>query len=213
MRRTSFFAALFIAGFAAAARAGDVPVDQMSFPVPRDKEVRVDFPVGSFRVEASTDSRVSFDLRAHCHGWMGGRCEERARRIHIESDDASGTLRLSVEGYPKMNVGGLSLRGVLRLPREIAVRVEMGVGDLQISDMEGDVEVDLGVGDASIHSSRTAVRSVDVSTGVGDADIRTRGGNVSRHGFISSTASWDEGRGRSSVNLRVGVGDATVRVE
>jgi hypothetical protein len=214
MRRPLIVAAVALLGLAPAARAEEIPVDHLSVPVPHGREVRVDFPVGTFQVEASDQNQVVFELNARCRGWWSGRCEDRARRIHIESEDHDGTLRLSVEGYPKMNAGGLNLHGVLRVPRDLALHLEMGVGDLDVRDMEGDLHVELGVGDADIRSPGSAVRSVDVSTGVGDADVRTRrGGAVRRHSFISSTASWDEGRGRSEIHLKVGVGDATVRVD
>jgi hypothetical protein len=91
--------------------------------------------------------------------------------------------------------------------------LDMGVGDLKVDDIEGDLHVELGVGDADIRASSAAVRSVDVQAGVGDAGVIANGNRVRRHGFIGSTASWDEGRGRSEVRLHVGVGDATVRVD
>lgn len=211
MRRT-LLAALFAVGFAATASAADYPVDQLSLPVPRDREVRVDFPVGGLRVEATDDARVTFDVIARCRSWNRRHCEDRIRRIQVESDEVAGELRITVKGYPKMNSGNLSLRGVLKLPRDLALKVSMGVGELEIRDVEGDMDVDLGVGEASIHTTDRAVRSVDVSTGVGDADVYARGGHVRRHGFISSTASWDEGRGHQSINLSVGVGEGRVRV-
>jgi len=39
------------------------------------------------------------------------------------------------------------------------------------------------------------------------------GNRVRRRAFISCSADWDQGRGKSTVSLNVGVGDATVRVD
>lgn len=213
MRRIWTLAAFLVLGLAASARATEIPIDQLSVPVPRDKEVRIDFPVGELQVEPSARSRISLDLTAKCKRWGRDDCEENAERIRIEAEEVGGVLRIRVKNYPKMHSGGFSLHGVLRLPRELALRVEMGVGELRITDIEGDLDVDLGVGEADIRTPGRAVRSVEVATGVGDASVVAGGGRVRRRSFISSSASWDEGRGRSTVSLNVGVGDATVRVD
>ena len=213
MRRLWTLAAVLLLASAASARAAEIPIDQLTLDVPNGKEVRVDFPVGEFRVEPATGSKVTFELAAKCKRWSGGDCEERAERIRVETEDAGGILRIRIAGFPKMNSHGFSLRGVLRVPRDLALRVDMGVGDLDIADIDGDLDVDLGVGDADIRTASRAVRSVEVATGVGDASVIAVGHRVRRRAFISSSASWEDGRGQSRVSLNVGMGDATVRVD
>ncbi|MEO5617235.1 MAG: hypothetical protein ABIS67_05660 [Candidatus Eisenbacteria bacterium] len=213
MRRTWTLAALFLFGLAAQAHAREIRIDQRSMPVPRDRQVRIEFPVGELTVEASTGPRVTLDLSARCKGRDSDDCRERAERIEVDAEETGGELRIKVKGYPKIHTGGFNLQGVLRLPRELALRVEMGVGEIRISGIEGDLDVDLGVGEADIRTPGRAVRSIEVATGVGDASVMADGGRVRRRSFISSSASWADGRGRSSVNLKVGVGDATVRVD
>ena len=213
MRATLVLSAVFAIGFAATALATEVQIGQISLPVTRDQKVRLEFPVGELRVEAATDSRVTLDIRAHCRNWGGERCDELARRIHAESEVVGGELRLKVAGYPKFHSGAFNLHGVLRLPRDLALKIEMGVGELRIAGIEGDVDADLGVGAAEIRASGRTLRSAEVETGVGDANVRAAGEPVKRRSFIGGTASWDQGKGRSAVNLHVGVGEATVRVE
>jgi hypothetical protein len=89
----------------------------------------------------------------------------------------------------------------------------MGVGELDIAGLEGDIDVDLGVGDADIRASRSQASHVSVETGIGDAEIRGGGSGTRSRGFIGSHAMWTDGDGRSAVHLHVGVGDATVRLE
>jgi len=209
MRRLLLVTAFLVAVPAAVALAGEYPVDHQSYPMPRDRRVHIDFPVGDLRVETTTGDKVEIELSAKCHG--GWDCEDRLRHIHVEADEDGGELRLSIKGYPK-TCANVSLKGVLRVPSDHGLGVEMGVGDLDISGVAGDLEVSLGVGDATIHTDERAVGSVSVAAGVGDADVRTRAGHVRRHGFIGSSANWD-GTGRSSINVRVGVGDANVRVD
>lgn len=212
MRRTMVLAALCSLGLATAVRAAEYPVDQLSFPVPRDRAVRIEFPVGEFRVETTTGDKIEIELRAKCRG-SSSRCEDRMRNLRVESDDFGGKLRLEVKGYPKGPNSGFSLIGVLRVPRDHSLEVQMGVGELVIEGVEGDLDVSLGVGEARIRTQEGVVRDVDVATGIGDADVRAHTGHVHRRGFIGSTASWDDGRGRASVSLHVGVGEADVRLE
>jgi len=211
MRPLVLAAAGLVLAFPIAALAADIPVDHISLPAPAARSVHLGFPVGDLRVEASNDSRVTLEVTAHCKGWRSDDCEERAKRIRIETDASGGKIDLQVRGYPKL--AGFDLRGVLRVPANMDLDLDMGVGDLRVADVAGDLSVDLGVGDAEIRTVAGAVHSVDVAAGIGDADVITHGNHVRRHGFIGSTASWDEGRGRSSVNLHVGVGDATVRID
>jgi hypothetical protein len=208
MRRL-ILAALFLAGSSALAIAGEIPIDHQTYPLPQDRQVQMEFPVGDLRVETTSGDKIEFDLRAKCRGWN---CEDRASRIYIDAYEKGGELTLHVKGYPHTSSGGLSLIGVLRVPKDHALHIEMGVGDLDIDGIAGDIEVSLGVGDATIHTDERTVGSVSCQAGVGDADVRTRAGRVRRHGFIGSTANWD-GSGRSSVDVRVGVGDANVRVD
>ena len=197
----------------AAASAAEIPVDHFTTTSANIREVRIDFPVGSFRVEATDERRVTLDLTAKCKRRNIEKCEDLAEDIHLETDESAGRVRIRVKGYPKFHSGSFSLEGVLRVPRNVALQVEMGVGALRINDVEGDLDVDLGVGDADISTPSRTVRSVEVATGVGDAVVVADGSRVRRRAFISCTADWDEGRGKSTVSLNVGVGDATVRVD
>lgn len=215
MRRPVFLAAALSLVLPALALAApnEIPIDHVTLPAAKSRTVHLKFPVGDLRVEASDGSQVELELTARCKGWNHRGCEEDARRVHVETDDSGGRLDFEVRGYPNFHSTDFNLRGVLRVPARMDLDLDMGVGDLKVADIEGDLHVELGVGDAEIRTAASAVRSVDVEAGVGDAGVIAAGNKVRRHGFVGSTASWDEGRGRSSVSLHVGVGDATVRVD
>ena len=213
MRRSLVLAAglsLVLPALALAA-PGEIPIDRITRPATRS--VHLKFPVGDLRVEASEGPQVELEITARCKGWNHDGCEDDARRIHVETDDAGGRLDFEVKGYPSFHANDFNLRGVLRVPANTDLDLDMGVGDLRVAEVEGDLHVELGVGDAEIRTVGRAVRSVDVQAGVGDADVIASGSHARRHGFVGATASWDEGRGRSNVTLHVGVGDATVRVD
>ncbi len=198
---------------AAPLQAAVLETEAHTFPVSKNHRVRIEFPVGELRVVPSDGSHVRFELRVRCRSHNEARCEELANRLRLDSDDKGGTLHLKLDNYPKWNNKGFTVMGVLHVPPALALKVEMGVGQLEVTGLEGDLDVDLGVGEADIRTSRTRAHHVSVDTGIGDATIRGGGSGTERHGFIGSHASWSAGPGRASVKLHVGVGDATVRLD
>jgi hypothetical protein len=202
----------------ALARTTYLETEPHTFAVSRNHRVKIDFPVGELRVVPGDASQVRFEIRIRCKNESQGRCEELADRLRFESDDSNGTLSLKLDRYPKW-CKGFQVTGVLTVPRALPVDVEMGVGQLTIDGIEGDIEVDLGVGDADVRMPRALADHVSVDTGIGDASIQGARGETERRSFIGSHATWaassnrTAGSGRSSVRLHVGVGDATVRLD
>lgn len=198
---------------AAPLHAAVLETEAHTFPVSKSHRVRIEFPVGELRVVPRDGSNVRFELRVRCRSHNEARCAELANRLRLDSDDTGGTLHLKLDNYPKWNNKGFTVMGVLHVPPALALKVEMGVGQLEIAGLEGDLDADLGVGEADIRASRARAGSVRVSAGIGDASIRGGGASAERHGFIGSSASWSGGSGRAEVRLNVGVGEATVRLD
>src|SRR5262245_45195837 len=198
---------------ASPARAAMLITDPHTFPVTPKHRVRIEFPVGTLKVIPSDESQVQFGIRVRCRGWSDEHCEELANRLVLDSDDTGGTLHLKLHRFPHWNNHGMEVIGELRGPRALALNIEMGVGELDVSGLEGDLDVELGVGEADIRALRSLASHVSVETGIGDAEIRGGGNGTRSRGFIGSHAVWADGSGRSAVRLHVGVGDATVRLE
>jgi hypothetical protein len=97
------------------------------------------------------------------------------------------------------------------LPATLAIQVDMGVGDLEVRQVEGDVDVELGVGEADVRVPAKAVSSVECEVGVGDANVHGTDGERRSSGLlIGRTVRWQGNEGGSRVHLEVGVGDADV---
>ena len=201
------------AGSVAAARDRVLETEPQTFPVTKAHRVRLNFPVGELKVLPGDNAQVRFELRVRCRRGTLERCESMANRLVLDSHDQDGTLQLTLDNYPKWNNKGFTVMATLLVPRAMPLRVEMGVGQLDIEGLAGDLDVDLGVGEADIRTSRVSAKDVAVDTGIGDANIRGCGAGNDHHGFIGSSASWSGGTGRASVRLHVGVGDASVRID
>jgi hypothetical protein len=194
-------------------RAATLETDSHVYPVTSKHRVEIEFPVGALRVVPTDESKVRFDIRVTCRGRSEERCQEMADRLTLDSHDSGGTLHLKLDHYPKWRSNGFKLAGELRVPRSLALRVDMGVGELVIEGLEGDLDVDLGVGEADVRAPRSGARRVEVEAGIGDASIRGAGSSIETSRFVGARATWSRGDGRSDVRLHVGVGEATVRLE
>jgi len=202
-----------LAALAAPARAVTLTTDPHTYMVPSDHRIRLEFPVGELKVVATDEPHVRFDIKVRCKSGSDEHCEEMANRLILDSDDTGGTLNLKLHKYPHWNNHGMEVMGQLSVPRALAVEIEMGVGELDIIGLEGDLDVTLGVGEADIRALRAKASHVSVDTGIGDAEIRGGGSGTRSRGFIGSHSVWTDGPGRGAVRLHVGVGDATVQLE
>ena len=195
------------------ARATTLQTETHTFDVTKEHRVSLEFPVGELRVVATDESKVHFTIRVKCRNNSDERCEEMANRLVLESENTGKKLELRLDNYPKWELRGFSVIGELRVPRSQTLRIEMGVGQLAVDGIQGDLEVDLGVGEADIRAPRAHAANVTVEAGIGDATIRGADSEMESSRFIGARASWSGGRGKSDVRLHVGVGDATVRLE
>lgn len=173
--------------------------------------VRVNFPVGRLNVEPSTDGRVHFDVAVRCRNDRR-RCEERAQDVDLDASLAGGTLRLKLEPHSDWT-HDLKMEGVLRMPPDLPLRLEMGVGELTLHGLRDDVDVNLGVGEARLHLREADVRSVQVASGVGEANLTVGRRRMEGSGFLGHKVRWGEGTGRARVDLDLGVGESEVVLE
>ena len=92
------------------------------------------------------------------------------------------------------------------------VDIESGVGEVRLEVAEGDISIELGVGTAVVRSHAAAYASAEGAAGVGDARLTVRGEKISSGGFVGHAATW-EGDGASHIEVSVGVGDAVIRLD
>jgi len=194
------------------ARAETLQSATKSYPVTPQTKVRVDFPVGSLHIEANDDDHVRLDLVVRCNGHDLDDCREYASRLKLIVTNDDNVLNIKLDKLPKF-FHNVNVDGQLQVPRTLPLHVEMGVGDVRVYDMENEVDVELGVGDAQARLPDDNVRAVDIEVGVGDATLRRQGHTVASRGFIGREVHWDDGAGHARVRFHVGVGDGEVRLE
>ncbi len=177
--------------------------------------VFVDMPVGEIEVTGGDTGQIEIDVVIQCSR-LSRRCRNRAESIELVIDERPSAFEVHFEGYPSHNVGGApALEVTVRIPEALDFELEMGVGDVDITALRGDVRVDLGVGDVLVEVAEDTVGSVSLDVGVGSADIDPAPPHGDRSGFLflGNELRWDDGPGRSEIDIEVGVGEANVRLE
>ena len=119
------------------------------------------------------------------------------------------TIRIPARLAVEMDhgVGDVEITGM-----SSALELDSGVGDVAVSQRAGSVALDLGVGTAVVRAPVAEMKSAEAASGVGDARITVKGETIEGGGFISHAASW-QGDGSSMIEVSVGVGDAIIRLD
>src|SRR6185436_12643367 len=200
---------LLLAGLAAPAlgsRDEVVRSESKTFNVEGAHRLKIDVSVGEVHVQGGGD-RIEARLEVTCNaGSM--RCRERAASLRLEPTRSGEDVSLKMRGYDRDGKRGINHPQVdlhLTVPASLGVLVDMGVGELEISGIEGDVTVDLGVGEARVDVPESAVKSVSLDVGIGEAHLSPRQTESHHSGFLflGNEVDWREGSGRSRVAVDV----------
>lgn len=173
--------------------------------------VEVRLPVASVRIEPSADDRVHVDLEVRCSN-DSERCRERADDLALESSREGATLRVRVNGMEGFGSLSLKLRGRIQVPNGKAIDVNLPVGELQVRDVTGDLDIDVGCGEVGIALREHDVQSVRMGVGVGEATFTVAGRHIEGEGWLGQKVRWSAGAGVSRVAVSLGVGELGVRL-
>jgi hypothetical protein len=122
-------------------------------------------------------------------------------------------LKVELKGWPKSGNRGLEVNVQVKVPLDLALGVDLGVGELRIEGLEADLSADLGVGEVTVIMPAAAVGEVSVDTGVGEATLHADGRHWEGKGFVGKELNWSKGRGKAAITVDCGVGEADIRLE
>ena len=205
-------AILFAALLATPVRADDyLQAEPKTFDLEGARRIKVEYPVGKFTLEGDDGQTIRVQVRVECKGNDFEGCKTSARRIRIDHTVSGNLFKLEFSGLRKELSGkNITVEAHVLVPRTLAAELNMGVGKAEVSGLEGDLSLELGVGELSARGLQARYRDVEAEAGVGDAWIETREGRVRDRGFIGHSVRWNGGKGASFIRAHVGVGQATV---
>ena len=141
-------------------------------------KIRVHYTVKSDRESKLQDARLAFEVRTH---------------------DANIEFHAPTGGNTQFDVE-------IEVPPNTNLEVHDKVGDLTVTDIDGDKDLDLGVGDVRVEVERSAYHLVRASTGIGDVNGNGYG---ETSGWLGKTLKY-RGDGKYELRAHVGVGDITL---
>ncbi|MEZ4744341.1 MAG: DUF4097 family beta strand repeat-containing protein [Bdellovibrionota bacterium] len=135
-------------------------------------------------------------------------------------------LDIEVDKKGLFKSGECKVHFEIKVPREIALDIKSGSGDLNIIGTKGEVEFFLGSGDAVIDAEikelngKSGSGSLKISGTIGEADIKLGSGSIDIDG-LTSEAEFKTGSGnlkitykeapvKGELDIKAGSGDATV---
>ncbi|HEX3557468.1 MAG TPA: hypothetical protein VIA62_29930 [Thermoanaerobaculia bacterium] len=194
----------------AAASANEVVRSfRQQIPIANAHQVHLDFPVAELNVDPGAAGQVGLDVKVKCRE-KTGRCADAAHDLKLVYDNSGDVFKIEMKKFPKWRSKNLQIVARITVPRDLALKAELGVGEMNVHGVAGDLTLDLGVGQVTVDLPKEAIASVDLDTGVGEASLIAAGRRYQSSGLVSKELSWDKGTGRSKVKVDCGVGEIDV---
>lgn len=186
MKRLLVLAAVLCAGvFAAAQNTG---FREQAFVAGGD--IRMDLSAGDYDVSASTDDHIRVSWRSDHN--------QDAARVRTQIDVNGRNATVTTNG-PHNN-----MHYVVEVPKSANITIRLSAGDLRISNLEGNKDVQVHAGDLRIVvGDPQKYGQVDLSVNAGDINASPFGG--SKDGLFRSY-HWT-GKGSYRLHAHLGAGD------
>jgi len=156
--------------------------------------VRVRLNVGDLHIKRgdSTKIRLEYTVKSR----RESNVKEARVDFNIKGNDATVEFHAPTGGNTQFDVE-------LEVPVSTHIDVHQKVGDLTVDSIEGDKDLNLGVGDIRVSAGHSGYRLVNASTGIGD--VNSDGYGETR-GWLGKTLKY-HGDGKYELRAHVGVGD------
>jgi hypothetical protein len=198
MLRKTILACLFLVPFCAAS-------DHWDYEETRD-EVRDFVSGGSLHVRLSVgDVRIlrSDSNKIRVHYTVKSRRERDVKDAHLDFEVRGNDARVE---FHAPSGGNTQFDVELEVPQNTSLDVHEKVGDLTVEDIEGDKDLELGVGDIRVAAQRSGYHLVNASSSIGDVNGNGYG---ETSGWLGKTLKY-HGEGKYELRAHVSVGDITL---
>jgi hypothetical protein len=183
---------------------------RQQIPIANAHKIHLDFPVAELNVDSGPGDRVGLDVKVRCRE-KTGRCADRAHELELVFDNSGEVFKIRMKKFPKWRSSrSLKIVAHITVPRDLALKAELGVGEMNIHGVAGDLDVDLGVGQVNVDLPKAAFASVKLDTGIGEASLVAAGRRYESAGLMTRELRWTEGTGHSRVKVDCGVGEIDV---
>jgi hypothetical protein len=200
--------ALLLTALPAAAERKTVRTVAQTIPAAHSESFHIEVPVGQLHITGWDGDAVDLTVRFKCKS-TNRRCAEVAQKPRVLYHSGE-KIRVEIRSWPRFGNPDLHAEVTVRVPRHLAVRSELGVGELEIEGLAHHLEADLGVGEVNVEMPRSAVGRVTLDTGIGEAKLLADGKSYGSAGLFTRTVRWEHGDGKARVSVDCGVGEIDV---
>ena len=161
--------------------------------------IHVRLSVGDVHIKRGDSTRIKLEYT------VKSRHERNVKEAHVEFDVKGNDANIE---FHAPSSGNTQFDVELEVPQNANLDVHEKVGDMTIDGVEGDKDLDLGVGDIRVTApGQAGYRMVRASTGIGDVNSDGYG---ETSGWLGKTLKY-HGDGKYELRAHVGVGD--IRLE
>jgi hypothetical protein len=160
--------------------------------------LHVRLSVGDLHIKRSDSNQIRL------HYTVKSRRESHVKDAHVDIEIRGRDANIE---FRAPNGGNTQFDAELEVPQNTNLDVHEKVGDLTVENIEGDKDLELGVGDIRVAAVRTAYHLVRASTSIGDVNGGEGYGETS--GFLGKTLKY-RGDGKYELRAHVSVGDITL---
>ncbi|NRD72747.1 hypothetical protein HQQ94_05685 [Shewanella sp. VB17] len=171
------------------------------------QQVLLDLDVGSAEVFATDEQDIRIEVRvSHSQSsWFSLWTTADLDDIDLEVKQTSNYIKLKLSDQDDVRQ-----QWKIYLPRQAAIDLNVGVGKIEVNNMESDVNIDLGVGHAQVNYG-ILYGSVALESGVGEVNMAHLGRLVTvEQNFVRQAYYHKEGAGFGQLSVNVGVGQIDV---
>lgn len=175
--------------------ATNLPDHPFQMDYPSGSQLSLHLRSGDFRVVGKDGGKISVRVDA--------KDLEKAREIRVTFDRSEHSGELHVLGGPRNDI-----QITVEVPKDTGLYVRMPAGQLEISDVAGDKDVQLHAGELIVHvGSPEDYSHVDASVTTGGLEAPPF--HEDHGGFFRSFHK--DGNGKYKLHAHVGAGDLTLR--
>ena len=156
--------------------------------------VHVRLSVGDVRITRSDSNKI------HLRYTVKSRRESHVKDAHVDIEIRGNDARID---FQAPSGGNTQFDVELEVPQNTNLDVHEKVGDLTVEDIEGDKDLELGIGDIRVGVERSAYHLVNASTSIGDVN---GSGYGETSGWLGKTLKY-RGDGKYELRAHVGIGD------
>jgi hypothetical protein len=156
--------------------------------------VHLRMSVGDLHITHGDSSKIRL------HYTVKSRRENRLKEARVDFEVRNGDANIE---FHTPASGNTQFDVELEVPQNTNLDVHEKVGDLTVEDIEGDKDLELGVGDIRVTAERAGYHVVRASAGIGDVNGESYG---ETSGWLGKTLKY-HGDGKYELRAHVSVGD------